>query len=864
MTKARLRGLLTGLVLALLAALPLRASEATSHPYVVLVGISQYTDEQIKPRPHAEADAKALYDLFIKKDYLGVEADHIRLLLGTPDADRKSEPATRENIIKALHWVGTKAKPDDLVIFAFIGEGAPLGTSGNRLAYLAVDSTLKDRAKSSVAASDIEHELDGLKSEHFCAFIDVNFRGFKSRPESVPEPVLPTAAFREFRGVAAKEEESSAPGRVVFLATNGLSQAPDGEKHGLFTELLLNGLKGAADKKGYEPDGFVTVDELWDYLYERMPEQVRKLGKTDEQKKQSPHLLESRGGDFVLTQNPALTAKVAERLDKLSRLAEDGEISKECSAEGRELLQRMPKLKTYQELRRQYQRLVDGALTAKDFEKERSKTLASLTLKRHAALGFAAKVIQSTQIIKENYVKEVNPGDMVAWAIRGLYRQIDEKMPDEIRERLDKARKLSEEELTALLADVRERLGQREDLDNHKDIDYALQRMLAHLDPYTTYIDPETIARFTTETTGEFKGIGISIRENRGKGMLEVVTPLKGSPAYIAGLKAGDLIASITRYEDDKGHPLSEPEVISTKGMTTTDAVKKIQGKPGTKVKLRVQREGLAELLEFEVRRAVIEVESVMGVKRKDNDEWDYMLDPANKIAYVRLTGFARNTYRDLRSVMSKLNAQGIGGVILDLRFNPGGLLSSAVQISDLYIDDGKIVTIRPRAGREQTERGHHEGSYLDFPMVCLVNGMSASGSEIVAACLQDHLRAIIMGERSYGKGSVQNIQPFEGGELKLTTASFWRPNGKNLNKSSTSGKDEDEWGVMPNKGFILKLSERERDELFEHQRDSEIIPRRDAPPKEKKTEFKDRQLEMALDYLRGQIKPTMAAKAAP
>ena len=210
---------------------------------------------------------------------------------------------------------------------------------------------------------------------------------------------------------------------------------------------------------------------------------------------------------------------------------------------------------------------------------------------------------------------------------------------------------------------------------------------------------------------------------------------------------------------------------------------------------------------------------------------------------------------------MNKLSGQKLNGLILDLRFNPGGLLSSAVQISDMFIDDGKIVTIKPRAGREQTERGHHEGSYLDFPMVCLVNGMSASGSEIVAACLQDHERAIVMGERSYGKGSVQNIQPFEGGELKLTTASFWRPNGKNLNKSSTSGKEEDEWGVSPNRGFILKLSERERDQLYEHQHDAEVIAHEEGSAKEKKTEFKDRQLEMALEYLRGQIKT--AAKAA-
>jgi carboxyl-terminal processing protease len=349
--------------------------------------------------------------------------------------------------------------------------------------------------------------------------------------------------------------------------------------------------------------------------------------------------------------------------------------------------------------------------------------------------------------------------------------------------------------------------------------------------------------------------------------MLQVVTPLKGSPAYRAGLKAGDLIVSITRYEDDEGHTLSEPEVISTKGMTTSDAVKKIQGKPGTKVKLTVEREGVPEPMHFEVHRAVIEVESVMGVKRNDKDEWDYMLDPANKIAYVRLTGFARNTYRDLKTAMDKLNKEHINGLIVDLRFNPGGLLSSAVQICAMYISDGKIVTIRPRVGREQTEHAglHSEKPFLDFPMVVLVNGMSASGSEIVAACLQDHERAIVMGERSYGKGSVQNIQPFEGGELKLTTASFWRPSGRNLNKSSTSGKDEDEWGVTPNRGFTLKLSERERDELWEQQQDAQVIPRRDAPAKEKKekkTEFKDRQLDLALNYLRGQIRTAANAAA--
>ena len=176
------------------------------------------------------------------------------------------------------------------------------------------------------------------------------------------------------------------------------------------------------------------------------------------------------------------------------------------------------------------------------------------------------------------------------------------------------------------------------------------------------------------------------------------------------------------------------------------------------------------------------------------------------------------------------------------------------MSVSDLFIDDGEIVSIRPRVGQIETHTGKR-GGYMDFPMVCLVNEHSASASEIVSACLQDHKRAIIMGERSFGKGSVQNIQGFDGGQLKLTIATFWRPSGANLNKVSTNGKEEDVWGVVPDEGFRLKLTRKERDELYEHLHDIEVIHRHDAPPKPAKAEFKDRQLHMAVDYLRNQIR---------
>jgi carboxyl-terminal processing protease len=378
-----------------------------------------------------------------------------------------------------------------------------------------------------------------------------------------------------------------------------------------------------------------------------------------------------------------------------------------------------------------------------------------------------------------------------------------------------------------------------------------------HTDPYTTYIDPDEKKKMEQEIGGRFPGVGIQIRKDSATDQLLVVTPIKGSPAYRAGIEAGDLITLVTREVDSEGKPLNPPEVIPTKGLALSKAVTKITGKPGTKVRLTVQREGNDKPLEFNLTRGYVEVESVLGYKRKADDNWDYVIDPKNKIAYIRLTQFARNSYRDMLRVMRDLSETGVKGFILDLRFDPGGLLDSAVDISDLFIDDGVIVSIRERGKPEKEIPGSSRGSLLDFPMVCLVNGYSASGSEIVSACLQDHKRAYIVGERSYGKGSVQHILGFDGGDIKLTTATFWRPNKRNLNKSSTSGKEEEDWGVIPDK--IVKLTAKERVDLDEHLHDTEVIRPKGKPAPAKK--FQDKQLDEALKYLRGQI--NMASRDA-
>ena len=410
------------------------------------------------------------------------------------------------------------------------------------------------------------------------------------------------------------------------------------------------------------------------------------------------------------------------------------------------------------------------------------------------------------------------------------------------------------------LAEARLPLGQREDFEKNKDIEFAIQYGIAkYVDPYTTYIDRESVEKLEMDVSGSFTGIGVQIRRDWAKDALLVVTPIKGSPAYFAGLKAGDYIVKIIREFDSEGKKIDPPIETSTKGLKLSDAVKMILGKPGTPVKILVEREGWKDPKVFDIVRGKVDVESVLGWKRDSDDNWNWYIDPKNKIAYIHLTQFAGRSYIEMERAIKKLSADGVKGLILDLRNNPGGYLDAAWKISDLFIDDGLIVTIKPRVGKEYTFHGRTEPSYTDFPMVCLVNGMSASGSEILSACLQDHNRAVIMGERSYGKGSVQNIAKFDvtGGEIKMTTATFWRPNGKNLNKASTKGTEDEDWGVRPDKNYTFKLEPNELLKLSETLRDWSNIPNRDLPEKKTTPAFKDRQLEAALNYLRDQVKST-------
>jgi carboxyl-terminal processing protease len=393
---------------------------------------------------------------------------------------------------------------------------------------------------------------------------------------------------------------------------------------------------------------------------------------------------------------------------------------------------------------------------------------------------------------------------------------------------------------------------------------------LERLDPHSAYINPKKFRQFTKESRGKFGGIGIQVSTDRQSGVLAVISPLVGTPAYDAGILAGDLILKI--------------DGRSTENMPIAEAVDLIQGDPGQRVTLNVLHEGTKEPVDVDLTRAMIHVQSVLGdVRRSDNPEdWDFMVDKENKIGYLRLMTFSETAADELRKAVTQLQADGVRGVILDLRLNPGGLLKEAVEVSDLFLPEGRIVSTRGRNGQEETYDAQEKGTLLmpasDNPMVVLINKYSASASEIVAAALQDHKRAVIIGERSYGKGSVQNVIRMENGAsaLKLTTASYWRPSGKNIHRFPDS-KDSDEWGVKPNDGFDIAMKDEERLAYVIYRRERDIIHGKPGSPapaplkgvkeiqgKEKdKKPFVDRALNKALDYLRGEIKKVDAGSRA-
>lgn len=297
-----------------------------------------------------------------------------------------------------------------------------------------------------------------------------------------------------------------------------------------------------------------------------------------------------------------------------------------------------------------------------------------------------------------------------------------------------------------------------EDVDDKTLLEHAIRGMLSGLDPHSTYLNADEYKELKIGTTGKFGGLGIQV--GMEDGFVKVISPIDDTPAYRAGLESGDLIIRL----DDK----------SVKGMTLNDAVKIMRGDPGTDIKLTVIREGADKPLPFTVTRDIISVKSVKS----------RILEPG--YGYIRISNFQSKTARDLVNEVSNLkkeNKSELKGLVLDLRNNPGGVLSAAADVSDAFINEGKLVYTSGRIANSDFEFNAKPGDILNgSPVVVLINGGSASASEIVAGALQDHRRAIIMGSKSFGKGSVQTIQELRsGGAVKITTARYFTPKGRSI-----------------------------------------------------------------------------------
>lgn len=322
----------------------------------------------------------------------------------------------------------------------------------------------------------------------------------------------------------------------------------------------------------------------------------------------------------------------------------------------------------------------------------------------------------------------------------------------------------------------------------------AMNGMTATLDEHSEYIPGEAYETFQDNINQEFAGIGIFVEQPEAGKPVRVVTPLVGSPALAAGLMPGDEIIRV------------DGEDVST--MTLRDVSARLKGPVGTLVDLTIAR--AEQELTLTVQRATIELESVVGDYRDQDNRWQYRLRDDPSIAYLRLNSFGEKTTRELEAALTELN-NNFQGLVLDLRGNGGGLLHTAADISDMFLNSGNIVSTRTRGGVVFDRFDATRGTLVDAdkPIAVLIDGNSASASEIVAACLQDNHRAVVVGTRSYGKGTVQNILPLQYGRsaLRLTVAKYYRPNGKNIHRNKDAN-DDDEWGVSPDPGLEIEMDE--------------------------------------------------------
>ncbi|MBK8576415.1 MAG: S41 family peptidase [Elusimicrobia bacterium] len=375
----------------------------------------------------------------------------------------------------------------------------------------------------------------------------------------------------------------------------------------------------------------------------------------------------------------------------------------------------------------------------------------------------------------------------------------------------------------ALVVDVLQHIREQyvEDVDQKKLIYGAAAGMARTLDPFSQFMEPDDHKEMKTETQGQFGGLGIRIAVRDG--WLTVITPMPETPAYRLGILPGDKIVKI------------EGDV--TQGLAVEDAVQRLRGKPGTKVSITIMREGDKEPRDFTITREIIKILSVRSALLEGN------------IGYVKLNEFIETSQTDMRKALKELKEKGMASLVLDLRNDPGGLLTSAVDVTKLFVGDSKIVVYtQGRAQPRQDFFADSHAPFSDIPMAVLVNGGSASASEIVTGALQDHKRAVIIGSETFGKGSVQSVIPLDDGSaLRLTVAKYYTPNGRSIHRDEKTKVG----GITPD--IVIPVSKETESKLYIQ--GDEIYSKDKAPQSVVKEadRVKDEVLERATQILKAE-----------
>ena len=358
-----------------------------------------------------------------------------------------------------------------------------------------------------------------------------------------------------------------------------------------------------------------------------------------------------------------------------------------------------------------------------------------------------------------------------------------------------------------LLVDIRHELvsGYVESPDENKMVESAVRAMVNSVeDPFTIYLAPEELGAFDKAIRGTFSGIGAEVDIQHR--MLHIVSPIEDSPAWKAGIMAGDTVLEINGE--------------STLDMKISESIQRLQGEEGTEVKLKVRHETGVEAV-LSITRARINTQTVKGFRRDEQGKWDFMIDPINKIGYIRLLQFTEKTTDETRAALKQLAAQGVKGLILDMRFNPGGLLESAVQISSMFLEKGKrVVSVKGRVVPERVEYSSGESVIPQVPLAVLAN--EASASEVVTGALSDNKRAVMIGTRTFGKGSVQQVLMLDNGlgAIKMTNAYYYFPNGKNIHRRPNATA----WGVDPDEGMYVPMTREQTIAMAKVRRESDVL----------------------------------------